>query len=202
MNMKLIVGLGNPDEKYKYTRHNIGFMVVEKLAKKLLPIGKSANAWAGEKKFPADICKISDDLLLAKPHTYMNRSGIAISSLLNFYKIALKDLWVVHDDIDLPVGKIRIRIGGGTAGHNGIESIINTLHFADFARFRFGVGRGKLNLQHTGDHNLHRREIEKYVLSPFREGEGSEVKHLIKKGVEALEIALKEGIEKAMNRFN
>ena len=200
--MKLIVGLGNPDEKYKYTRHNVGFMVVEKLAKNLLPVVKSEKAWVGEKKFTAEICKINDQLILVKPHTYMNRSGIAVLSLINLYKISPSNLWVIHDDIDLPLGKIRIRIGGGSAGHNGVESIINNLHFSEFPRFRLGVGKGKLDIRHTADHNLHRREVEKYVLTPFRDNEGSGVKHLIKKATETLSIALSKGIEVAMNRFN
>lgn len=200
--MKLIVGLGNPEEKYQYTRHNIGFMVVEKLAKALLPVDRSERAWMGEKKFTSQVCKIEKDLFLAKPHTYMNRSGIAILSLINFYKISPSDLWVVHDDIDLPLGKIRIRVGGSSAGHNGIDSIIETLHFSDFVRFRLGIGKGKLNIQHTADHNLSRREIEKYVLSPFRENEAGEVKKMIKNSTEALKIAFQKGLEKAMNRFN
>lgn len=200
--MKLIVGLGNPGEKYQYTRHNIGFMVMEKLAKELLPVGKSEKAWEMEGKFSAQICKVKDDLLLVRPQTHMNRSGLAVLPLKNIYKIALSDLWVVHDDIDLPIGKIRIRVGGGSAGHNGIESIIKELGKADFVRFRLGIGRGKLNLQHTADFNLHRREIEKYVLSLFRDNEAGEVKKLIKNTVEALRIAFDKGIDKAMNRFN
>jgi len=199
---KLIVGLGNPDEKYQYTRHNIGFMVVEKLSRALLPLDKSEKAWVGEKKFTAELCRISENLLLAKPHTYMNRSGMAVLALMNFYKVSVDNLWVVHDDIDLPLGMIRIRKGGSSAGHNGVESIIDSLHSPQFVRFRFGIGKGKLNIQHTGDFNLHRREIEKYVLSPFRENEGGEVKKLIKNGVEATKIALEKGLEAAMNRFN
>lgn len=200
--MKLIVGLGNPGDKYQYTRHNIGFMVVEKLAKVLLPVGRSEKAWVGEKRFTAEICKVSEDTLLAKPHTYMNRSGIAVLSLLSFYKISPSDLWVVHDDIDLPLGKMRIRIGGSSAGHNGVDSIMTNLHFEDFPRFRLGIGRGKLDLHHSADHNLSRREVEKYVLSLFRENEAGEVKKMIKRAVEALDSALKIGLDQAMNRFN
>lgn len=200
--MKLIVGLGNPEPKYQYTRHNIGFMVVEKLAKELLPVKKSEKAWVGVKKFTAELCKVSDYVLLVKPHTYMNRSGIAVLSIIRFYKLSLSDLWVVHDDIDLPVGKIRIRKGGGTAGHNGIESLIQELKFSEFVRFRLGIGKGKLDLQHSADHNLKRQVVEKYVLSPFRDSEAGEVKKLIKYSVEALRIALDKGIEVAMNRFN
>lgn len=199
--MKLIVGLGNPGDKYQYTRHNIGFMSVEKFIKDRLPSAVTKNAWKDEEKFSGKICKL-EDCIVVKPQTYMNRSGISVLSLVNFYKINLEDIWVVHDDIDLPLGKIRIRKGGGSAGHNGIESIIANLHSPDFVRFRLGIGRGKLDREHTADHNLHRREVEKYVLSLFRDSEASDVKHLIKSAVEAFEIALKDGIEKAMNRFN
>lgn len=200
--MKLIIGLGNPGDKYQYTRHNIGFMVADKLVKELLPVGRSEIAWREETKFSSEICIVKDNLLIAKPQNYMNRSGNAVLSLVSYYKVKLSDLWVVHDDIDLPLGKIRIRVGGGSAGHNGIESIIKNLGKADFVRFRLGIGRGKLNLQHTADYNLHRREIEKYVLSPFRDNEGGELKKLLKNTVEALNIAIKKGIKTAMNRFN
>ena len=200
--MKLIVGLGNPDQKYLSTRHNIGFMVVEKLAKELLPVNKSEKAWVGEKRFTAQLCKVSDEVMLVKPHTYMNRSGNAVLSIINFFKLSPSDLWVVHDDIDLPVGKIRIRKGGGTAGHNGVESIIQALNFSEFVRFRLGVGKGKLDMQHSGDHNLKRQTVEKYVLSPFRDSEAGDVKKLIKHSVEAVRMAIDKGIEVAMNRFN
>ena len=200
--MKLIVGLGNPDPKYLSTRHNIGFMVVEKLAKELLPVNKSEKAWVGEKRFTAQLCKVSEEVMLIKPHTYMNRSGNAVLSIINFFKLSPSDLWVVHDDIDLPVGKIRIRKGGGTAGHNGVESIIQALNFSEFVRFRLGIGKGKLDLQHSADHNLKRQVVEKYVLSSFRDSEAGEVKKLIKHSVEALRLAIDKGIETAMNRFN
>lgn len=199
--MRLIVGLGNPGDKFKYTRHNIGFMVVERFVKDKLSLLSSLKAWKKEDKFSSEICKI-DDLLVIKPQTYMNLAGLAVSRLSNFYKIPPVDIWVVHDDIDLPLGKIRIRKGGASAGHHGIESIIKEIGTSDFVRFRLGIGKGKLDKPHTADHNLHRREIERYVLSLFREGEASEVKHLIKKSAEALDFVLKKGMEKAMNRFN
>src|SRR3989344_4765954 len=180
--MKLIVGMGNPDDKYQYSRHNIGYMVVEKLAKQLLPVERSKKGWEGNKKFTAEICKINQDLILAKPHTYMNRSGIAIQSLVNFYKIKTEDLWIIHDDIDLPLGKIRIRQGGSSGGHNGVESIIKNLPSEDFIRFRLG--------------------IEKFVLSPFKDHEGGDAKKMIKNAVKAIMVILDEGLEKAMNRYN
>lgn len=199
--MKLIVGLGNPDTKHENTRHNIGFMVVNKFVKDRLPLKPSLGAWKDEKNFSAKVCRL-DDCIVVKPQTYMNRSGVAVASLYHFYKITPADLWVIHDDIDLPVGKIRIRMGGGSAGHNGVESVISNLKTPEFIRFRLGVGKGKTDLNRTADHNLHRREIEKYVLSPFRDNEAGEVKKLIKYSVEALILALDKGIESAMNRFN
>src|SRR3989344_204962 len=200
--MKLIVGMGNPDDKYQYSRHNIGYMVVEKLAKQLLPVERSEKGWEGNKKFTAEICKINQDLILAKPHTYMNRSGIAIQSLVNFYKIKTEDLWVIHDDIDLPLGKIRIRQGGSSGGHNGVESIIKNLPSEDFIRFRLGIGRGKLDVKKTTDINLSRQGIEKFVLSPFKDHEGGDAKKMIKNAVKAIMVILDEGLEKAMNRYN
>ena len=200
--MKLIVGLGNPDEKYLYNRHNIGFMVAERLAKQLLPVYKSEKAWEGNKKFAAEICKVKDLLIIAKPHTYMNRSGVAVSAIVNFYKIKTEDVWVIHDDIDLPLGKIRIRKGGSSGGHNGVESIIKNLPSADFVRFRLGIGRGKNDIKKTTDINLSRQAIEKFVLSPFRDREGGDVKKMIKNSVKALVLALDKGIDTVMNRYN
>ncbi len=200
--MKLIVGLGNPGDKFKYTRHNIGFMVVERIVKDKLSLLPSLRAWKSEDKFLAQICKIEDELLVMKPQTYMNLSGMAVSKVANFYKISPSDIWVVHDDIDLPLGKIRIRMGGASAGHHGIESIMKEIGTSDFLRFRLGIGLGKLDKPHTADHNLHRRDVEKFVVSLFRQNEAGDVKKLIKNASEALKIALDKGIDKAMNRFN
>lgn len=199
--MKLIVGLGNPGSKFEYTRHNIGFMVVERLVKDRFSLLPSLKAWKKEEKFLSEVCK-ADDYIVAKPQTYMNLAGLAVAKLANFYKVKPSDILVIHDDIDLPIGKIRIRAGGASAGHHGIDSIIKNLHTDSFVRFRLGIGRGKLDKPHGEGHNLHRHEVEKFVVSPFRDNEGGEVKKLIKNAVEALEIALDKGIEKAMNRFN
>jgi len=199
--MKLIVGLGNPGEKFTYTRHNIGFMVVERLVKDKLPLEQSLKAWKEDRKMSAMICKIGD-ILIIKPQTYMNLSGRAVLRVSSFYKIKTEDIWVVHDDIDLPLGKIRIRRGGASAGHHGIETIIKETGESDFVRFRLGIGKGKLDRVHSADHNLHRQDVEKYVVSPFGRGEAGELKKIIKHAVDALNIALDKGLEKAMNRFN
>ena len=119
--MKLIVGLGNPGKKYRNTRHNIGFMVLDGLLGKLTPVGETV--WQQSKKFNSLIAKI-DDIILVKPQTFMNASGIAVAKIASYYHIEPVEIWVVHDEVDLPLGKIRIRKGGGTAGHRGLESII------------------------------------------------------------------------------
>lgn len=208
--MRLIVGLGNPGGEYKDTRHNIGFMVVDKLAKEL---GSGGIVWQEEEKFKSTVAKFGD-VLLVKPVIFMNNSGIAVSSVMRFYKCEPSDVWVVHDDIDLPLGKIRIRSGGGSAGHNGIESIIKELGTDQFTRFRLGIGRGKLfgkgreegeggeKRERSQDKRLYHRSVVSFVLSHFSQGEAGALKHLIKNGTEAVEIALDKGIEKAMNRFN
>ncbi len=199
--LKLIVGLGNPGSKFQYTRHNIGFMVVERLVKDKLSLLPSLKAWKKDEKFLSEICK-ADEFIVVKPQAFMNISGMAVSRIANFYKIDVSDIWVIHDDIDLPLGKIRIRKGGASAGHHGIDSIMRTLGKSEFVRFRLGVGRGKLNINRSTGHNLHRRDVEKFVISLFHETEAGEVKHLIKNTVTAIEIALDKGIEAAMNRFN
>lgn len=200
--MKLIVGLGNPGDKFKYTRHNIGFMVVEKLVKEKLSLLPSLKAWKKEEKFLSEICRIKDEVIIVKPQNYMNLSGEAVSELARFYKVLVGDIWVVHDDIDLPLGKIRVRKGGASAGHHGIESIIREIGSSEFVRFRIGIGQGKLDREHTADHNLHRQDVEKFVVSLFCQDEAGDLKNMIKKATEALETALKIGLEKAMNQFN
>ncbi len=213
--MQLIVGLGNPGGEYKDTRHNIGFMVVEKLAKE---IGKDTATWEEKDKFKSVVAR-AGDVLLVKPIIFMNNSGLAVSSIVQFYKLKPDDVWVIHDDIDLPLGKIRIRTGGGSAGHNGIESIIKELKSDAFVRFRMGIGRGKLFGHMSCDHDegeepyrkekraflekrMYHRSIVDFVLSRFTQGEAGVLKHLIKNGTKAVRIALSEGIDRAMTRFN
>lgn len=182
--MKLIVGLGNPGSEYQDTRHNVGFMVIEKLAKEL---SREQIFWKEEEKFKALIVKIGD-VILVKPITFMNSSGIAVGAIMRFYKLAPSDIWVIHDDMDLPLGKIRIREKGSSGGHHGVESILEQLKTDLFLRFRLGIGHGKQSIS--------------FVLSRFTRGEAGTLKHLIKNGTEAVRIALTEGTDKAMSRFN
>ncbi|MFZ2025621.1 MAG: aminoacyl-tRNA hydrolase [Microgenomates group bacterium] len=208
--MKIIVGLGNPGSEYQDTRHNIGFMTIDKLAKELTP---ESVSWKEEAKFSAMTTKIGE-VVLVKPITFMNNSGVAVSAIMHFFKLTPADVWVIHDDIDLPIGKIRIRQKGSSAGHRGVESLIAELKTDAFVRFRLGIGRGKLFSKGDSDtqdiekgnagkaqHGRHQWDIS-FVLSRFSQGEAGTLKHLIKNGTEAVRIALNEGIDKAMTRFN
>ncbi|OGE38341.1 aminoacyl-tRNA hydrolase [Candidatus Daviesbacteria bacterium RIFCSPLOWO2_01_FULL_39_12] len=191
--MKLIVGLGNPGEKYASVRHNLGFMAVEEFRRK----GDWGN-WGIEGKFKSEIIK-KDQIILARPQTYMNNSGMAVSALVNFYKIAPEDVIVVYDELDLPLGKIKVRLGGAAAGHHGVESIIKELGTDQFIRIRLGIGNIRTqSSEHKGAHV----SAEKFVLEPFMHSEKAQVKHMIKRAVKALEIILEKGIEKAQNQFN
>lgn len=196
--MKLIVGLGNPGDKYRDTRHNVGFMVVDKLAHELG--GKDAR-WESSTKNKAAIAKVGE-VVLVKPETFMNASGVAVQSVARFYIVKPEDVWVIHDDLDLPLGKIRIRAGGGSAGHHGIESIMRELGSDAFIRFRLGIGRGMEAKTKSSKKNFHRRFVIDFVLSKFNRTEAGDMKHLVKNGVEAVRIALFKGVDRAMNRFN
>lgn len=186
--MKLIVGLGNPGEKYQKVRHNLGFMVLDELA----------SSWEYKEKFKSEIIK-AEDIIFAKPQTYMNNSGLAIKLLTTYYKLPTIDLIIVHDDLDLPLGKIKVRLGGAAAGHHGVESIISSLGTDQFIRVRLGIG----NLRTQSSEHKHAHvDAEKFVLEPFMKGEKSKVKHMIKQAVQALEILLEKGLPVAQNQFN
>jgi len=189
--MKLIVGLGNLGEKYANSRHNLGFMVLDELAEKMLPLSKTR--WQIDKKANSQFIKVDSQLILVRPQTMMNASGFAVAKLASFYKVKPEDIWVVHDDIDLPLGKIKIRLGGAAGGHRGVESIIEQLGTDQFVRFRLGIGHPG-----RGSDQL----VEKYVLRRFDVNDASKVKKVIKKAVQAIKVALDDGLEKTMNRFN
>ena len=194
--MILIVGLGNPGKKYEKTRHNLGFVVLDGLLQELTPVEKTI--WEKNNKFNCLMAKI-DDLILAKPQTFMNNSGQSVQRIARFYRIKPEDIWLVHDDVDLPLGKIKIRLGGAAAGHHGIESVIEKLGTDQFVRFRVGIGhpREKRKLEIRSE-----RSVEAYVLREFDINDAGEVKQMVKKAVQAIKIALGKGLEKAMNQFN
>jgi len=207
--MILIVGLGNPGKKYQKTRHNIGFLVVESLKLKV----KSFSNWKKIKRFQAEISKgkINDqEILLAKPQTFMNLSGKAVKKIILNLKSEILNLFVIHDDIDLPLGKIRISKGRGAAGHKGVESIIKELKTKNFVRFRIGIqpkaGKPKnveeFVLQKPSEAKPSEAGDETKSQRPFNREEEKIAKEVIKNAVTAIETTLKEGLEKAMSKYN
>jgi len=159
--MKIVVGLGNPGEKYAGTRHNIGFSVIDAILK-IYQAGPSYN-----KKFEALVYSLDKDRLLVKPQTFMNVSGKSVNRAVNFYKVIPEDLLVVHDDVDLEFGDVRHQFGKSSAGHNGVQSIIDAVGSEKFGRVRIGIGRPETNQQ-----------IEKWVLQKF-EKNSKEVDKLV-----------------------
>lgn len=191
--MYLIIGLGNPEDKYADTRHNLGFEVIDELRRKL-ELGK----WVLEDKFKAEVIKNSE-VILARPQTYMNKSGLAVLKLARFYKIKPKDIIVIHDELDLLVGHMKVRIGGSDAGHHGVESIIKELGTEGFIRLRLGIGAEKTL---SGEHKRVAFNAEHFVMEPFLPQERHKVKTMIKQAIKTVETILEKGIEKAQNQYN
>ena len=192
--MILIIGLGNPGKKYEFSRHNLGFLVLDSFSKKNLFEFKSS------KKLKSKISKGSfgkKRVVLAKPQTFMNNSGKAVKSLATSYKRQTTSIWVIHDDIDLPLGKMKIVKNRGAAGHKGVQSIINEIKTKNFIRFRIGIApKYKITKQWNNG------TMEKFVLKKFTKTEKEIIRKAVKKCVKALETALKQGLDKAMNEFN
>jgi PTH1 family peptidyl-tRNA hydrolase len=186
--MKLVVGLGNPGSEYRDTRHNVGFLVVDEIARRW----RLSEAW--REKFEALHVKtaVGDEAVIAaKPLTFMNLSGQAVAGLAAFYKIDPADVLVVTDDVALPVGRLRARPEGGAGGHNGLKSIIQHLGTPAFPRIRVGVGRGD-----------DRRDLVDHVLGRFEAGERDTVSAAVLRAADAAEMFIAEGIERVMNVFN
>lgn len=186
-NRYLIVGLGNPGRKYANTRHNIGFMVIDELARRY-----AITKFKNERRAAVGDGMISEKrVMLVKPQTYMNRSGQAVRALLDFYKLEPADLLVIHDHLDIPLGTLRIRSGGGAGGQNGIKDIINHLGTQEFARIRCGISRppGSMN-------------AADYVLQPFTKDEAITAERVIDRAADAVESWLTVGLDNTMNRYN
>jgi PTH1 family peptidyl-tRNA hydrolase len=187
--LHLIVGLGNPGAEYTKTRHNAGFLLVEKLA------ARWRADWKNERKFGARMARAERNgrrVLLCQPQTFMNLSGEAVGKVMNFYQLRPpSDLLVAVDDADLPLGGIRLRTGGSSGGHHGLESIEQHLGSRAFARLRLGIGR------QDGA-----REITDYVLSRFDANESALMKKVLDRAADQAECWLNDGIQKAMNQFN
>jgi len=190
--LKLIVGLGNPGEKYARTRHNAGFWFADELARRY------GGVFRAESRHQGDMARVrvsleggtEVDVLLLKPTTYMNKSGGSISSLANFYKVSPDEVLVAHDELDLPVGVARLKLGGGHGGHNGLRDTITTIG-ADFWRMRLGIG-------HPGHKDL----VHDYVLqrAPFDQERAIEI--AVNNAADVLPVLLAQGAEKAMNRLH
>jgi len=185
--IKLIVGLGNPGKEYAGTRHNIGFALIDELARRTKTGGR-------RKRHLSEICKArisGSEVILAKPLTYMNNSGLAVINLLEEEGIQPQEMVVVYDDLDLPLGTTRLRMRGSSAGHRGLESIISTIKTQDFPRLRLGIGRPPK-----------KEDIVRWVLSPFTEEEIPIVRSMIDKGIRCIERLLALGPEPAMDLCN
>ena len=187
--MKLIVGLGNPGREYADNRHNIGFMCLDGVAKKN---GIKLNERQGKAKTGSGHIG-GEEVTLVKPQTFMNLSGDAVAALVRKLKVEPQDILVIHDDLDLPLGRIRIREKGGAGGHNGLKSIIARLGTQEFARVRVGIGRPQ-----EGD----RTDVIDYVLEDFARSEQPVIEETCQKVAEAVEVAVSDGVGTAMNRFN
>jgi PTH1 family peptidyl-tRNA hydrolase len=186
--VKLVVGLGNPGRAYRWTRHNMGFWLVEQFAKEL-GIDLSRRGFLsvyGRGKIE------NEEVILAKPLTYMNLSGEAVRRLLHFFKVPPENLVVLHDDLDLPLGKIRLRLRGGHGGHQGVKSIVEALGNDRFFRLKVGIGRPTDRLRDPAD----------YVLEPLTGGEREEFKSAVERGREALKVLFREGPQEAMDKFH
>ncbi len=186
MAIELVVGLGNPGKEYQTTRHNIGFRIVDAVAERL-----RAGRW--ERRFLSDVASTGRGrrVWLAKPRTYMNRSGSAIAELISGLGIRLGEALVVVDDVDLPLGRIRIRPSGGPGTHNGLRDIVAAVG-TGFPRLRAGVGR----------EGGTKTDLADFVLSPFEDDESMAAEALVKRAAEAVTVSVFEGLERAMNRFN
>jgi len=186
--MFLIIGLGNPTAKYNNTRHNLGFMVIDNLASTL----KTSKTEIDSKKRVVWFKKrIKEILIGAKPLTYMNESGIAVKTLLDEFKIDPDNLVVVHDDLDLEVGRLKIKKGSSSGGHLGIESIIEKIGTRNFIRFRIGIGRPPK-----------RKKPSEFVLEPFKKNEIEDIEFAIQKATDAIINLVKFGLEKTIGKYN
>lgn len=183
----LIIGLGNPGRKFEHNRHNVGFMLLNRLASKL---GQSFGH-VQSRALVIQTSYLGERIILVKPQTYMNNSGAAVGSLARFYKVPLENLLVAYDDVDLPLGILRLRPSGGSAGQKGMQSIIERLGTDEFPRLRIGTGRppGKM-------------EAADYVLQDFPSDEADLLTSTLDRAVEAVLTYLQYGIDRAMNQFN
>jgi PTH1 family peptidyl-tRNA hydrolase len=185
--MKLIVGLGNPDRRYRHTRHNVGWDVIDRLAHRH---GIAVNHEDGWSLVGAGTIR-RHRAVLAKPQTYVNLSGTAVADLRRRHRVKLEDLLVVVDDLDLPLGRLRLRPGGTHGGHNGLRSVIDALGSSAFPRLRVGIGQPPVGV-----------DPAEFVLTTFTDTERASIEPALERAAEAIETVIGEGLQAAMNRFN
>ena len=184
----LVAGLGNPGDRYAETRHNLGHMVVDELAR------RAGERFRKVRFIPADVAELKEAgerIVLSKSHAYMNESGPSFASLVKKHDVAPEQLIAVHDEIDLPFGAIRIKVGGSTAGHNGLKSLQGALRTPEFVRVRIGVGRPP-----------GRQDPADFVLEPFARREEDEATVLVQEAADAVMSVIASGVEAAQDRFN
>jgi peptidyl-tRNA hydrolase, PTH1 family len=186
---ELIVGLGNPEPKYDNTRHNIGFAAVDELAKVWQMPLKENKRFQG--LFSEGVAPSGQKIRLLKPLTYMNRSGQAVRAVTDWYKVEPRSVLVIYDDMDLPVGRLRMRLSGSAGGHNGMKSIIAHLGSQEFPRLRIGIGKS------GGE-----KDTINHVLGKFAPEEFKTIDEILYVSLKAIELGLKAGIEQSMNRYN
>jgi PTH1 family peptidyl-tRNA hydrolase len=180
---RLIVGLGNPGREYRATRHNVGFMILDRIS------ASAGAAWRTEKAWQAELAR-AGEVFLCKPQTYMNLSGESVGAIAGFYKIPTEQVLIVLDDMALPLGKLRLRANGSAGGHNGLQSVIEHLGTQQVARLRVGIGTAKPG------------EAVGHVLGRFALEETSALEQSLSRAVEAIDCAQTRGLEAAMNAFN
>ena len=193
--IRVVIGLGNPGRDYEGTRHNVGFEIVDRLARSL------GADWRTEKKWKTEVAKCADGTILVKPQTFMNLSGQAAAYVGGFYKIPPTAMLVVYDDIDLPLGQLRFRANGSAGGHNGIKSLIQSLGGDRFPRLKFGIGQQSKDAE-NGDDGAARRSMIGHVLGKFAASEEEVLQNSLANAVDAVNCALARGLAVAMNQFN
>jgi PTH1 family peptidyl-tRNA hydrolase len=191
--ISLIVGLGNPGPKYAGTRHNIGFEVIDQLSKRFSIPLKEERRFQGE--YGAGFSPARQKLYLLKPTTYMNRSGQSIRAVLDWLKLDSSAVLVVYDDMDLPIGRLRLRLSGSAGGHNGMKSAISHLGTQEFCRMRIGIGSADKSREPD-------RAVVSHVLGSFSKEERRQMDEVVDVAVQAVEKSLSDGVEKAMSLYN
>ncbi len=197
---KFFVGLGNPGSEYEHTRHNIGFLLVDRLADEF-----SVGGGAWKDKYSASFMDVSiggERVTLVKPQSYMNRSGEPLQQLMEFFKVPSDEIVVIHDEVDLPYGTVRLKLGGGEGGHNGLKSISSRLGTKQYLRLRLGVGRPPVRQDESSGRKYTEQELSSWVLGRFSDEETKHIGMFLDNGIDALRSYLQHGLKRAQNEVH